>query len=135
MVEWAVYNASFLSKHTMICTGTTGGLIEKAFHAKGITGIDITKKKSGPLGGDAEIATMVVNGEINLAIFLMDDLNPHPHEADIQMLLRQCRIWNIPIACNRYTADLLITSKLWENETYIPTQPRYTEFERVFPTS
>ena len=130
MVEWVVFNATFLSKHTLICTGTTGGLIEDAFQEKGIKNIDVIKKKSGPLGGDAEIATMVVNKEVDFAVFLIDDLNPHPHEADIQMLLRQCRIWNIPIACNRYTADLLITSELWEDETYKPTQPRYTDFER-----
>ena len=130
MVEWAVYNASLLSKHILICTGTTGSLIENAFQEACVKNIEIIKKKSGPLGGDAEIATMVVNKEIDFAVFLIDDLNPHPHEADIQMLLRQCRIWNIPIACNRYTADLLITSELWEDEEYVPTQPRYVEFEK-----
>lgn len=62
------------------------------------------------MGGDAEIAAMVVRKEIDLAVFLIDDLNPQPHEADIQMLLRQCRVHNVPIACNRYSADLMITS-------------------------
>jgi len=131
MVEWVAFNAEFLSQHTLVCTGTTGGMIENAIKEKGFDDITIIKKNSGPLGGDAEIAAMVVKNEIDLAIFLIDDLNPHPHEADIQMLLRQCRIWNVPIACNRYSADLLITSELWDNETYTPSQPKYVEFERT----
>ena len=130
MVEWAIFNAEFLSKHTLVCTGTTGGLIEKSIKEKGFTNVQVIKKNSGPLGGDAEIASMVVRNEIDLAIFLIDDLNPHPHEADIQMLLRQCRIWNIPIACNRYTADLLITSELWDAESYEPSPPKYVDFDR-----
>jgi len=130
MIEWAVFNAKFLSKHTLISTATTGGLIEAALMLEGYIDLDIIKKKSGPMGGDAEIATLVVNKEIDLAVFLIDDLYPHPHEADIQMLLRQCRIWNVPIACNRYTADLLITSKLWGDETYVPTTPKYIDFDR-----
>lgn len=129
MVDWAVFNAEMLSKHKLICTGTTGGLIEKAMKEKGID-VDITCMNSGPLGGDAEIAALVVRKKINLAVFLIDDLNPQPHEADIQMLLRQCRIHNVPIACNRYSADLMITSTLWDNENYVPTEPRYIKFNR-----
>ncbi|MDR1860609.1 MAG: methylglyoxal synthase [Bacteroidales bacterium] len=129
MVEWALFNAETLSQHTLVCTGTTGGLIKKAFHERGIEA-DIVCMNSGPWGGDAEIATMVVRHEINLAIFLIDDLNPQPHEADIQMLLRQCRIHNVPIACNRYSADLMITSSLWDNDSYVPTKPRYVKFNR-----
>jgi len=129
MVDWAVFNADVLSKHKLVCTGTTGKLISNAFAEKGIKA-DITSVNSGPYGGDAEIAAMVVKKEINLAIFLIDDLNPQPHEADIQMLLRQCRIHNVPIACNRYSADLMITSSLWDDDTYIPTKPKYVKFER-----
>ena len=129
MVDWAVFNADVLSKHKLVCTGTTGKLISDAFSAKGIVA-DITTVNSGPYGGDAEIAAKVVNKEINLAIFLIDDLNPQPHEADIQMLLRQCRIHNVPIACNRYSADLMITSSLWNDQTYIPTKPKYVKFDR-----
>ena len=70
---------------------------------------------SGPMGGDAEIAAMVVRNEIDLAVFLIDDLNAQPHEADIQMLLRQCRLHNVPIACNRISADLMISSRLWDD--------------------
>ena len=129
MVDWVVYNAEVLAKHKLVCTGTTGGLIKNAFEARNIKA-DITRMQSGPLGGDAEIAAKVVRKEIDLAIFLIDDLNPQPHEADIQMLLRQCRIHNVPIACNRYSADLMITSALWDDETYVPTTPRYEDFKR-----
>lgn len=129
MVEWAVHNAEMLSKHKLICTGTTGGLIRQAFDDKGINA-DVTCMNSGPLGGDAEIAALVVRKQVNLAIFLIDDLNAQPHEADIQMLLRQCRVHNVPIACNRYSADLMITSTLWDSEDYEPTEPRYVAFER-----
>ncbi|MBP1675882.1 MAG: Methylglyoxal synthase [Bacteroidetes bacterium] len=129
MVEWALHNAELLSKHKLICTGTTGSLIQKAFEEKGIQA-DITCMNSGPMGGDAEIAALVVRKQISLAIFLIDDLNPQPHEADIQMLLRQCRVHNVPIACNRYSADLMITSSLWEHEDYVPSMPRYVKFQR-----
>ena len=129
MVEWAVHNADMLSIHKLVCTGTTGSLIRKAFQEKGIEA-DITCMNSGPLGGDAEIAAMVVRKEVNLAIFLIDDLNAQPHEADIQMLLRQCRVHNVPIACNRYSADLMITSTLWDNDDYVPTEPKYVYFKR-----
>ena len=68
--------------------------------------------------------------QVDLAIFLIDDLNPQPHEADIQMLLRQCRVHNVPIACNRYSADLMITSTLWDDDSYKPTEPKYAYFQR-----
>jgi len=129
MVEWAVYNADTLSQHKLICTGTTGTLIKKAFEEKGISA-DITCVNSGPMGGDAEIAALVAQKKIDLAIFLIDDLYAQPHEADIQMLLRQCRIHNVPIACNRYSADLMITSTLWDNPDYMPKEPRYVVFQR-----
>ena len=129
MVEWATYNAATLAEHKMICTGTTGGLIKKAFSDLGIES-EIICVNSGPLGGDAEIAALVVRKEVDLAIFLIDDLNPQPHEADIQMLLRQCRIHNVPIACNRYSADLMITSWLWDDHSYTPTEPKYVKFNR-----
>lgn len=82
------------------------------------------------MGGDAEIAAMVVRHEVDLAVFLVDDLNPQPHEADIQMLLRQCRLHNVPIACNRISADLMISSPLWTDENYTPAKQNYVHFER-----
>lgn len=129
MVEWAVHNADFLAHQHLVCTGTTGGLVYDAFLEKGIN-IAMTRMHSGPLGGDAEIAAMVVRKEIDLAIFLIDDLNPQPHEADIQMLLRQCRVHNVPIACNRYSADLMITSTLWDDDSYVPMEPKYIHYQR-----
>ena len=129
MVEWAVYNADTLSKYQLICTGTTGKLIRDAFEKKGVRA-DIICMNSGPMGGDAEIAALVVRNQIDLAVFLIDDLNAQPHEADIQMLLRQCRVHNVPIACNRYSADLMITSTLWDDDDYTPSTPKYIRFKR-----
>jgi methylglyoxal synthase len=129
MVEWVKYNAEVLSKHTLVCTGTTGGLVKKAFEELGINA-EVVCKSSGPMGGDAEIAAMVVRNEIDLAIFLIDDLSAQPHEADIQMLLRQCRLHNTPIACNRISADLMISSPLWDDQSYVPKAQSYVNFER-----
>lgn len=129
MVEWSYFNSDFLSQHHLVCTGTTGSLIKQAFDEKGIEA-EISCMNSGPLGGDAEIAAMVVRKEVDLAVFLIDDLNAQPHEADIMMLLRQCRVHNVPIACNRYSADLMITSRLWEDDSYQPMTPRYEKFDR-----
>lgn len=129
MVDWVIYNSDFLAEHHLVCTGTTGGLVRAALQEEGVNP-DITCMNSGPMGGDAEIAAMVVRKEIDLAVFLIDDLNPQPHEADIMMLLRQCRVHNVPIACNRYSADLMITSNLWYNEEYTPMKPLYSKFDR-----
>jgi len=130
MLEWVKHNMVFLTSHKLVCTGTTGGLIENLMNSHYFPverTYEIIKMNSGPLGGDAEIAAMVVRKEIDLAIFLIDDLNPHPHTTDINMLLRQCRIHNVPIACNRYSADLMITSTLWDEDNYVPSEPKYIE--------
>jgi methylglyoxal synthase len=129
MVDWVIFNSDFPSHHHLVCTGTTGGLVSDALNEEGVFP-EITCMNSGPMGGDAEIAAMVVRKEIDLAVFLIDDLNAQPHEADIMMLLRQCRIHNVPIACNRYSADLMITSSLWDDLSYVPMPPRYEKFER-----
>ena len=129
MIDWVKRNADYLSKHRLVCTGTTGGLIKKAFEELGITA-QVDCMSSGPMGGDAEIAAMVVRNEIDFAIFLIDDLYPQPHEADIQMLLRQCRLHNTPIACNRISADLMISSPLWTDPNYKPIEQSYIRFER-----
>lgn len=129
MVDWVIYNSDFLSRHHLVCTGTTGSLVRDALQNEGVE-TEITCMNSGPMGGDAEIAAMVVRKEIDLAVFLIDDLNAQPHEADIMMLLRQCRVHNVPIACNRYSADLMITSDLWDDDSYVPMVPRYEKFDR-----
>jgi len=133
MMEWVKYNVKTLQKNKLVCTGTTGGLVEKVVQEyidkNDIDNIKIIKMKSGPMGGDAQIAAMVVEGKIDMCVFLIDDLSANPHEADIQMLLRQCRIHNIPVACNRHTADLMITSDLWGTD-YTPSIPTYQKFDR-----
>ena len=138
MIDWVEYNASILLNNDLVCTGTTGELVENILFTYWldfkesdslIKCPNINKKLSGPMGGDAEIAAMVVNKEIDFCVFFIDDLNPNPHEADIQMLLRQCRIHNIPVACNRASADFIISSNLWEKD-YVSTPPTYIKFER-----
>jgi len=133
MVDWVDYNAQTLYENNLVCTGTTGILIQNKLNEycdiSNLDYIEVQKMNSGPMGGDAQIATMVVEGKIDICVFLIDDLSANAHEADIQMLLRQCRIHNIPVACNRHTADLMITSDLW-GTTYTPTTPTYTKFKR-----
>lgn len=129
MVDWVKFNAQYFSQHELVCTGTTGGLIKNAFSEAGIEA-QVECMNSGPMGGDAEIAAMVVRNEIDLAVFLIDDLNAQPHEADIQMLLRQCRLHNVPIACNRISADLMISSPLWDDPSYKPIEQSYIRFDR-----
>lgn len=133
MIEWVKYNAEFLRKNKLVCTGTTGQLIketlDKYCDEKNLDKVSILKMKSGPMGGDAQIAALVVEGKINICVFLIDDLTANPHEADIMMLLRQCRIHNIPVACNRHSADLMITSDLWGTD-YSPSIPTYQKFDR-----
>lgn len=134
IIGWVKHNAETLLKNKLICTGTTGGLIEKALNDwvkvnKSTDILDLVKMNSGPMGGDAQIASMVVEGKIDMCVFLIDDLSANPHEADIQMLLRQCRIHNIPVACNRHSADLMMTSDLWGTD-YVPSIPTYKEFKR-----
>jgi methylglyoxal synthase len=131
MIQWVSHNADTLLHNQLVCTGTTGGLIEKALqeYVGNQTETNVTKMLSGPMGGDAQIAAMVVEGKIDLCVFLIDDLTANPHEADIQMLLRQCRLHNIPVACNRHSADLMLTSSLWGTK-YAPSDPTYNKFKR-----
>ena len=134
MIDWVKHNAIILLDNDIVATGTTGKLIEDTLKDYWQVNTEkedffVNKKLSGPMGGDAEIAAMVVNGQIDFCIFLIDDLNANPHEADIMMLLRQCRIHNIPVACNRHSADLMITSDLWGTD-YVPTKPTYINFNR-----
>jgi methylglyoxal synthase len=141
MEEWCKYNASTLLLNKLVCTGTTGKVVEDVLidyrqlamealeYIEDPQEINLVKVKSGPMGGDAQIASMVVEGRIDLCVFLIDDLYANPHEADILMLLRQCRIHNIPVACNRHSADLMITSELWGTD-YSPSDPKYLKFIR-----
>jgi methylglyoxal synthase len=118
LLEWARYNKQLLTQHELYSTGTTGKLLEQEL------GIEIHKLQSGPLGGDQQIGAMIADGEIDLVIFFWDPLTPQPHDSDVRALLRIAVVWNIPIACNRATADFMIASPLLSN-TYKRFSPDY----------
>jgi methylglyoxal synthase len=106
LLEWARYNRQLLAEHEVCSTGTTGAMIEKELH------IPVLKLQSGPLGGDQQIGAKIADGDIDFLIFFWDPLEPHPHEPDVTALLRSAVVWNVPIACNRASADFLVSSPL-----------------------
>jgi methylglyoxal synthase len=127
MVEWVNWNWDTLLGHRLICTGTTGKLVNEvlkknagARHRQEIT---ITKLKSGPFGGDQQLGAMIAEGGIDILIFFWDPMEPQPHEVDVKALLRIAVLYNIPTACNRSTADFLISSHLIKEE-YTPAPLR-----------
>ncbi len=108
MVEWARHNLSLLQRHQLFATGTTGGRLETEL------GLKIHKYKSGPLGGDQQIGAKIAEGEIDVLVFFWDPLNPHPHDVDVKALLRIAVVYEVAVACNRKTADFLLTSPLMQ---------------------
>jgi methylglyoxal synthase len=110
LLEWAKWNRTVLAQHVVYATGTTGRMLEKEI------GIDVIKLKSGPLGGDQQIGAKITEGDIDFLIFFWDPLEPQPHDPDVKALLRVAVVWNIPIACNRASADFMISSPLMEGE-------------------
>jgi len=110
LIEWAFYNRSTLAKHKLFATGTTGTMIEKAIDQP------ITKFLSGPLGGDQQVGANIAEGKLDVLIFFWDPMEAQPHDPDIKALLRVAATWNIPVACNRATADFLLTSPLMHEE-------------------
>jgi methylglyoxal synthase len=108
LVEWARFNRELLVQHQIYATGTTGKLLEEEL------GIEIIKLRSGPLGGDMQIGARIADEEINFLVFFWDPLEPQPHDPDVKALLRMAVVWNIPTACNRATADFIISSPLME---------------------
>ena len=106
MVAFATYDRERLGHFDLVATATTGKLLEEK------VGLTVTRLLSGPMGGDAQIAALVAEGRIRAVIFLVDPLSAHPHEPDIQAILRVCNVHNVPLATNVASADLLMTSSL-----------------------
>ncbi len=110
LLEWAKFNRTLLAHHDLYATGTTGAALERELD------LTITRLQSGPLGGDQQIGAKIVENEIDFLIFFWDPLEPLPHDPDIKALLRMAVVWNIPIACNRASADFMISSPLMDTE-------------------
>jgi len=123
LLEWAKFNEDALAEHVVYATGTTGMLLEQELAR------DIVTLQSGPLGGDQQIGAKIAEGEIDFVVFFWDPLQPQPHDVDVKALLRVAVVWNIPIACNRATADFVFSSHLMK-ERYERILPDYQEHTR-----
>jgi methylglyoxal synthase len=120
LLEWAKYNRDLLAEHKIFATGKTGAILEEQL------GFSIHRLQRGPLGGDQQIGAKIVSNEIDFLIFFWDPLEPQPHDPDVKALLRVAVVWNIPIACNRASADFMISSPLMDGE-YHRLVPDYDE--------
>jgi methylglyoxal synthase len=120
LLEWARFNRELLAEYELCATGTTGQLIEDNLR------LGVHKFQSGPLGGDQQIGARIADGEIDCLIFFWDPLEPQPHDPDVKALLRIAVVWNVPVACNRATADYIISSPLM-SMGYARFQPDYTD--------
>lgn len=118
LVEWARFNLRFLRRHELVATGTTGSLLEREL------GHPVEQLQSGPLGGDQQLGALIAEGKIDFLVFFSDPLEPMPHDPDVKALLRLAVVWNIPIACNRASADFMVSSPLMEGG-YERAQPDY----------
>jgi len=130
LIEWIEWNYTSLIEHKLICTGTTGGLVEKTLNKKvekADMDFNIIKLKSGPLGGDQQMGAMIAEGKVDVIIFLWDPMQPQPHDVDVKALLRIAVLYNVPTACNRATADFLISSSLIGQE-YTPVTNNYESY-------
>jgi methylglyoxal synthase len=110
LIEWARFNRELLVNHQIYATGTTGDLLEDEL------GIEVIKLQSGPLGGDQQIGARIADGLIDFLVFFWDPLSPMPHDPDVKALLRMAVVWNIPMACNRASADFMISSPLMDSD-------------------
>ncbi|MFP4303142.1 MAG: methylglyoxal synthase [Spirochaetaceae bacterium] len=131
LVEWVEWNYEILIAHELICTGTTGSLVEEAIEKKlellNKRRFKISKLKSGPLGGDQQLGAMICENTIDMLIFLWDPMEPQPHDVDVKALLRIAVLYNVPIANNRATADFLISSPLFSTD-YRPLLKDYSSY-------
>ena len=128
LIEWATFNRQILMRHDLVATGTTGALLEEAL------GVGILKLQSGPLGGDQQLGALIADGEIDFLVFFWDPLEPQPHDPDVKALLRIAVVWNIPMACNRASADLMVSSPLMSSP-YERMMPDYrTYLDRQMPS-
>jgi methylglyoxal synthase len=121
LIEWALNNKTDLSRHHLFATGTTGSLLETVLDQP------IIKFLSGPLGGDQQIGASIAEGKLDVLIFFWDPMEAQPHDPDVKALLRVAATWNIPTACNRSTADFMLTSPLMNNG-YEPVLPDYSSY-------
>ena len=121
LIEWAVYNKIYLARHNLIATGTTGKMLEEELDRP------VKKMLSGPLGGDQQIGAMIAEGKIDILIFFWDPMEAQPHDSDVKALLRLGVAWNILLACDRATADFIITSPLM-NDEYNSSIPNYKSY-------
>lgn len=121
LIEWAAQNKIALVRHELYATGTTGYLLEAELDRS------VRKLMSGPLGGDQQIGAMIASGEIDVLIFFWDPMEAQPHDTDIKALLRLVAVWNIPVACDRASADFLMTSPLM-SEPYDCHVPDYSDY-------
>lgn len=125
LIAWARYNVATLAQHRLLATGTTGALLEREL------GLTVRRLKSGPLGGDQQLGALIAEGKIDLLVFFWDPLAPLPHDPDVKALLRICVVWNLPVACNRATADYLISSPLLASP-YRREIPDYEDYQERF---
>lgn len=138
LAEWVDWNCTKLSLHHLICTGTTGKMVEQTLRDhKEESEVEkpelrITLLKSGPLGGDQQLGSLIADGRINALIFFWDPMSAQPHDVDVKALLRLATLYNVPTAINRSSADFLISSPLFEDEEYEPVVKDYKAYvERV----
>jgi methylglyoxal synthase len=123
LIEWATYNRQLLARHDLVATGTTGTFLEEAL------GVGVRKLQSGPLGGDQQLGALIAEGVIDFLVFFWDPLEPQPHDPDVKALLRIAIVWNIPVACDRASADFMVSSPLMES-AYQRQLPDYEDYLR-----
>jgi methylglyoxal synthase len=130
LIEWIEWNYTSIVRHKLICTGTTGIMVEQALRNKLVNekcDLHITKLKSGPLGGDQQLGALIAEGKVDVIIFLWDPMQPQPHDVDVKALLRIAVLYNIPTACNRATADFIVSSSLI-GQKYTPVTKDYESY-------